>query len=256
MKLSHAGVIIGAVLVILLVLAAIFADIVSGHDPIEQNIQNVLESPSSQHPLGTDRLGRDILSRVVYGLRTNLGVGALAMLIALVAGVFLGGVGALLELVAGSPGKAINNIVTIFARFLSAGPAILLLLVIAAVRVGGTVAVAVGIALVLIPGFIRVVGGAVLCRKDISAFESIGMIVAKASLNMALAVLLYSILGFIGLGMQPPAPELGVLVAEGRNFLRDMANAVVYPGLVLAVTVLSFNILGESLNSLLIRTKI
>ena len=252
MKLSQIGVIIGAILIVLLLIIAVLAGIISKNDPIQQSIQNTLEGPSAQHPFGTDRLGRDIFSRVLYGLRANLGVGALAVLIALVIGAILGGAGGLLELFAGTPGKAINNIITIFARFLSSGPSFLLLLAIAGSHISATVPITIGIALILIPGFIRIASGAVLCGKEMRATGIIGMVLAKISLSMALAVLAYSILGFFGLGMQPPMPELGAMVSEGRSYLRASPTSIIYPGLLLVVTVLSFNILGESLNSSLI----
>ena len=241
--LSKIGMIAGAVLVLLLIVTALLAGVLAEHGWEVQNFERQLEGPSQQHPFGTDRLGRDVYSRILHGLGTTLGAGALAMVMALAVGAILGAAAQWL-------GSVARSAVVCIARFISAGPGILLVFLIPAVRGPGAILItAVAIAIVLIPGFTRVFGGVVLCLKNADALGALGLIAAQMSLSMSMAVLAHAALGFIGLGTQPPTPELGALIAESRSFLRTHPNFVINPGLVLAFTAFAFNVLGESLNS-------
>ena len=247
-KSTKIGIIAGAVLVALLIVTILLSFTVTWEAVTSNNVSNRLSPPSQQHLFGTDNLGRDMLSRVIYGIRISLSMGVIATLIALAAGAILGAAKECL-------GKLVGTAVVCISRFLSAGPAILLIVIIpttfgqAPPFTAAGIAAASGIALVLIPGFIRVFGGVVLCIKNRDAKSTAGVIIARISRSIALAVLIYSALGFLGFGVPAPIPELGGLISASRDSLRNAPWLVVYPGLALTFIVLSLNILGESLNS-------
>ena len=243
--LSKIGVITGAVLIVMLTVTALFANILTEHNPIATNIQEQLSPPSRQHPYGTDNMGRDNQTRVFHGFRTTLGASSLSVLTALILGGALG-------LLAGGCGSTIYRAIILLARFLSAGPGILLILAIAYRWGSPALHMALGIPIVLIPGFIRVFSGLMLCKKDNNAKKLFGVVIAQISLGMAMAVLVCAGLGFIGLGAQPPTPEFGTMLASGIMYFRNAPWLVAYPGFALAVAALSFCILGESLNALLL----
>ena len=237
-SLSIAGIIISSLLILLLIITALFAGILTGYDPILQNLQDRFSPPSSQHLFGADSFGRDVLTRVLYGFRSSLGVGALSILIALI-------IGALLGIAAGSTGSVIYSVIITAARFLSAGPGIILTILMA-VWSRSPLGCAIGIAIILIPGFIRVFSSIISYKK---AGDILLVIIAQMALSMALAVLLYAGLSYIGLGAQPPTAEPGLMIAHGIRYLRNGPHEAVIPGIALVLTALSFNILGESLNT-------
>ena len=245
------GLIVGAVLVLLMVFSAIFAGVLSGYDPIELSVEERLTPPSQRHPFGTDNLGRDIFSRIVYAFRVDLRVSALAVLISLIVGGIIGAV-------AGLVGGVVYKAVIYAARFIAAGPGILFAIAVVSIYYG-TVSAIIGIAVLLIPGFIRVVSGLVLCLKNDSANKDGSLpsallaILGRVSLSMALAMLVYAGFSFIGLGAHPPTPELGAIISEGRMYLRNAVHVAMYPGIALLISALSFNILGESLNAIAVR---
>jgi ABC-type dipeptide/oligopeptide/nickel transport system permease subunit len=253
-KLCVAGSIIGAVLVALLICAAIMADSLAGNDPLKQDFESVLSPPDKQHSFGTDRFGRDVKARVVYGLKEDLAVGAQAVVASLV-------IGGILGVLAGAIGGVADQVIVFFGRFLAAGPAILFAVVLALRGLSfadSTIYLSLGISVILLPGFIRTVRGITLAASDISAskirrvLSITGIIAARLSISMTLAVLVYTGFSFIGLGAQPPLPELGLMLSDARNLLGgDYAHLYIYPGLTLIFTALSFSILGESLGSLL-----
>ena len=274
--LSIIGVVVGAIMVLSLIFVALFANTLAKHDPYRTNIadrlllppqQNSFDIGSQQYPFGTDNLGRDVQAVVFHGLGTTLVTSSLAVAISLVAGAFLGIGSALLEMIAGEVGAVVKKTVIYLARFLSAGPGILLAFAVAAMytEADRTLIIAAGIAIVLTPGFIRLFSGLALCIKDNNAIKSLLTIIGRTSLNMGLAVLLYSGFSFIGMGMPIPTPELGSMVAVGRDFMRHApyshapylyaTHMVVYPGLAIAALALSFNILGESLNSIALTSR-
>ena len=257
-NLSIIGSIAGALLVAFLICVALFADSFSGYDPHMQNFEDRMSAPSRQHTFGTDNLGRDVLSRVIHGIRDDVLVAAQAALIALVAGGVLGAV-------AGLVGGITDKAIVFFGRFLASGPAILLTIVLAMRNLafaGETVGLlTVGIVFMLIPGFIRVVRGIVLGSADAGdnivkrALTIAGLAAARLFLSLAAAVLVYSGLCFLGLGALPPSPELGAAIKSGRNMMSSASYLTVFPSLALVLTTLSFGILGESLTALLQRTE-
>ena len=250
MKFQKICVIVGVVLIALLVIIALFASYLTKYDPDLVNNEKRLSPPSKQYPFGTDNLGRDIETRLFYGLRTSLLVSTIAVIVAMIHGGLWGLVGALLERYNGKFGKEFNKAVILYARFLSAGPGVLLTLAIASRKVGSTGYFAIAVSFALVPGFIRVIGGVIMRIKD-SPKNVVMAIIAQISLSLALALLLSAAISFIGFGTQRPALDLGVLVSEGRNFIREFTHLIVYPGLALFITALAFNVLGESLTATL-----
>jgi len=250
-KISTIGTIAGAVLVLLLILAACFADALTNHDPIEMSIADRLSPPSSTYPFGTDNMGRDIQTRIVYGLRTNIGVGALAALMALI-------VGGMLGVAAGLLGGMTNKAVVCLARFLAAGPGVLLVFVVLPAIGFSSFNSAIAISILLVPSFIHVIRGVVLFLSDTGssedkrALKALGAVAARISSSVALAMLVMAGLGYLGIGAQPPTPELGAMFAAGREFFRTATHLVTYPGLALFVSVIPFHLLGGSLNRLLL----
>ena len=244
---AKTGMLIGAILVVLLVFIALFAGVLTEYDSTVTNTQSFFDPPSWQYPFGTDRMGGGVLTRVFHGIGTNLKISFLSMLISLIIGVFLGSVTELL-------GKWVNTAVayTYFARFLSSGPGIILALLMAYHFAGSSGMAALGIAIALLPGFIRIINSVFFQIKEKDFKRAFGMIAAQASLSIALASLLYATLGFLGLGAQSPTQELGSLISEGSRFIRIAPHVVVYPGIALAIIALSFNVLGESLNSIVL----
>jgi peptide/nickel transport system permease protein len=248
--LSAAGAIIGGILIALMVFAAVYASTLNTSDPITANIPARFSPPSEQFPFGTDGLGRDMQARVLHGSRTTLQVSAGAVLISLVAG----GVLAAIAGTAAGVGRAVACI----TRLLAAGPGLLLAVLVIAAFGQSTLNLTIAVSIALIPGFARLFEGIVLSLADADSNKNgrelriVGAIIARFSLNMALAMLLCGALSFIGMGVPAPTPELGGLIGGSREFLRVAPHLIVYPGFYLTISILAFNIFGESLNSLLL----
>ena len=249
MKINK-GAIVGAVMVTIVILATLISSIAySLEDATVSNISSRFYEPSSQHSFGTDSMGRDVQVRVLYGLRYSLGGGAVAVLIALVVGACVGSVGAFLGASAGWIGSVSNKMAICLARFLATGPAILLAFSSVVVLGQGFTNTAIAVSIVLIPGYIRTFGGAVASMKNNDAKTALLMVVAQISLSMSLAMLGIAALSFLGFGVQPPLPEIGAMIAGGREYARVAPWLLTYPGLALFILALSFNILGNGLNA-------
>ncbi len=258
------GGIIGGGYLISLIFAAAAAPLLSPYDPIKMSPTEALQSPSWEHLAGTDRLGRDIMTRILYGTRISLQMGVISVGIALLFGGLLG-------LIAGYFGGWIDNATMFLTNILLALPGILLALVIlAALGPGlGNVMIAVGIS--TIPNYIRVVRGSVLSAKEsdyIEAARAIGStntriifyhiapnimapVIVLTTLGFATAVLIGASVSYLGLGASPPTPEWGVMVSEGRNHLQRAWWLSTMPGLAIMFTVIAYNLLGDSLRDAL-----
>ncbi len=256
--------IVGGILLFLIALSAIFAPILTPHNPIEQNMRNRLQPPSSENLLGTDNFGRDILTRILYGGRISLRIGFISVGIAILFGCTLG-------ILSGFYGGWIDNVIMRFIDIMLALPGFLLALAIVA-ALGATinnVMIAVGIS--YIPVFARLMRSAVLSviEKDyVSAARGIGgndfqiifkhiipnsinPIVVQATLAMAGSILSAAGLSFLGLGAQPPTPEWGSMIASTRQFIRLSHYPVTFSGIAIVVTVLSLNLFGDGLRDAL-----
>jgi glutathione transport system permease protein len=252
-------------LLLLLVLAAIFAPLVAPYDPTTPDYNNLLAGPSLLHLCGTDAYGRDIFSRIIWGGRISLSVGFLS--------VTLGGiVGTALGLLSGYAGGLVDGIIMRLCDVLFAFPGILLAIgVVAVLGTGGIDNVIYAIAVFSVPVFARLVRGSTLALKQtlyVQAARTIGVrtpvllarhilpgtlpsVIVYFSLRIGTSILTAASLSFIGLGAQPPSPEWGAMLADGRSYLGVADQITLFPGIAIFITVLAFNLLGDGLRDAL-----
>ncbi|MGW8115187.1 ABC transporter permease [Caproicibacterium sp. NSD3] len=257
---------VGLFTVILLILVAIFAGQIADYNnvAIKQNVAIRLQAPSTNHWCGTDEFGRDVFVRLVYGTRISLLVGVIAVCIALATGGTLGAI-------AGYFGGVVDNtIMRVMDIFLSI-PILLLAIMIVSALGTSMLNLMIAIGLASMPTFARVVRASVLSVKDqefVEAAKAIGAknghilvhhiipnclspIIVQATLRVATAILSTASLSFIGLGIQPPAPEWGSMLASGRAYIRNAPHIVIIPGLLIMITILALNLLGDGLRDAL-----
>lgn len=248
----------------LVLLAVTLGPMLSPHDPLEMVPGQRFLPPSREHPAGTDLFGRDVLARVLVGGRLSLGIGAMAVLIATLPGIGLG-------LFAGYYGGWVDRLVGWLVNVMLSFPAVLLALTIVAALGTGTLNVVIAVGVAAIPTYTRLVRGQVLsARRQPYVRAAIvvgnrplriilrhilpnvfGPIVVLATLDVGWAILNASALSFLGLGVQPPTAEWGLMLNEGRGFLRDAPWVTTAPGLAIASTVLAVNLLGDALRDVL-----
>lgn len=254
----------GAVIVLLLVLAGIFAPLLTPFDPVRQDLRSVLQAPSSTHLLGTDNLGRDVLARILYGARLTLFIGAFAVGVGLLFGVPLGIISGYYRGLADQVIQRLMDLMLSFTSFLLA------LTLVALLGVGLTnVIIAVGIA--TIPRFARLVRSSVLSLREVTYIEAsqalgahdgrvlwkhilpnaLAPVIVQATLSMGSTILTAAGLGFLGLGVQPPTPEWGAMLGEGRNYIFSQPSVTTFPGLAIFLAVVGFNLLGDGLRDAL-----
>ncbi len=252
--------VIGTTLTLLVLAMALLANRIAPYDPTELNARHRLEAPSADFRFGTDRLGRDVLSRVVYGARSSLGIAASSVALSLVLGSVLG-------LLAGYFGGGLDLVIGRVMDVLFSFPALLLAIAIAAMLGPGVRNAALAIAVVYTPLFARVIRGPVISERHrdyVQAARVIGAshaaiiyrhilpnvvspIIIQASAALSAAILIEAALSYVGLGTQPPAPSWGTMLSEGRTFLETAPWMSIFPGLAIALTVLAFNLLGDGL---------
>lgn len=251
---------IGAGIVLLLVIAAAFPAQLAPYNPYTTESQARGEGPSWKHPLGRDEVGRDILSRLIYGTRVALLVGLGATTLSGLAGVLVG-------VVAGYFGHRVDMVLSRLVDTFMAIPDLILIMVFVAL-IGPNLANAMlGIVITMWTQYARLVRAEVMALREqefITAARAVGIktprillrhllpnvmgpVVVLATLNIATAILLESSLSFIGLGVQPPEPSWGLMLATGRAYILRFPHLVTFPGLAIALTVLAFNFLGEGL---------
>ncbi|HIQ05669.1 MAG TPA: ABC transporter permease [Anaerolineae bacterium] len=256
---------VGLLVVLFTVIVGVGAPIVDPYDPtIDSNLAESRHPPSLQHPFGTDRLGRDVLRRIVHGTRISLTIGVLVVFAS-------GAIGTILGLVAGYFGGMADTIIMRLMDVLLAFPAILLAIAIVAVRGPGLTNTMIAVSVVGVPGYSRVVRSMVLSIRErdyIEAARMVGVsdlrimfrhilpnslspIIVQATLGVGGAILFAAALGFLGLGAQPPSPEWGAMIGDGIPFLRQSPHMVFFPGIAIMLTVLGFNLLGDGLRDAL-----
>jgi ABC-type dipeptide/oligopeptide/nickel transport system permease subunit len=253
---------IGTIVVGLLIFMAVAAPLISRHDPVSIDLVRSLEGPSPTHWFGTDIQGRDVFARLVYGARVSLTVGIASQMIALTLGIILG-------LVAGYYGKWIDEIVMRLADVTLAFPTLLLLIALVAALQPSLTIVFLVIGLVGWAGMARLVRGQVLVVREMEYVQAeralgaadlriiarhvlpgvIAPVVIASTLGIAGAIMAESSLSFLGLGVQPPTPSWGSMIADGRDLyqLRTAPWTSVAPGLAIGAAVLGFNLLGDAL---------
>jgi peptide/nickel transport system permease protein len=255
---------IGAVALVVIFLAAIFADQVSPYAPNQQFLRNRLQPPSAEHWLGTDHFGRDVMSRIIHGGRVSLQVGFISVAIALA-------VGGLMGLVSGFYGGRIDSVSSWIVDVLLALPAFLLALAIVAALGPSLVNVMIAVGVANIPQFARIARSAVLTVREmdyVTAAQAVGSrdarimfkhvvpnalgpIIVQVTLSLAGAILAAAGLSFLGLGAQPPTAEWGSMLNSARPYIRDAHWAVTFPGLAIMITVLALNMVGDGLRDAL-----
>ncbi len=254
----------GLAIVSLFLIAALVAPYVAPHDPLQRSLREALNGPSWEAPFGRDELGRDVLSRVIFGARISLTIGLVSV-----------GIGALIGVPVGAAsgyfGGTVDLLVQRLVDIMLAFPGILLaIIVVSTLGVGLTNAmIAVGIG--TIPTYIRLVRGSVLSIKEydyISAARAVGAgdlriifrhvlpnsmgpIVVQSTLQFGVAILWAAGLGFLGLGAQRPTPEWGAMLANSRMYIRVAPHATIFPGMAILFSVLGFNLFGDGLRDAL-----
>ena len=254
----------GLVIISLLVLAAIFAPLIMPYQYDKADMKNTFQSPGREHLFGTDDLGRDIFSRLIYGARYSLALGILSTLIAAAIGTAVGAV-------AGYYGNKTDNILMRLLDIIQAIPALLLCIMISAAFGSGFVNTIIAIALSSAPGFSRMARASVLNIRNLDYIEAatsincsnfriiirhllpnaLSPLIVQATMGVANAILFAASLSFIGLGVQPPTPEWGSMLSAGRDFIRRYSYMVISPGVCIMLAVLSLNILGDGLRDAL-----
>jgi peptide/nickel transport system permease protein len=261
--------VVGAAIVVLLVFVAIFADALAPLSPTENDQTKTFLAPSSAHPLGTDQLGRDMLSRVIYGTRISILVGVSSVLLALFVGVPLG-------MIAGYYGGHVDTALMRVMELILAFPIYLLAIILMvmftpAAGLIGTMKVTGAIAIVRIPIYARLVRGSVLSIKEkeyVEACRALGLraprillrhvlpnclapIIVTTTLGIATAIIVEATLSFLGLGTQPPTPSWGWDLKANVAFIQANPWLALFPGLAIFVTVLGFNLFGDGLRDAL-----
>ncbi|MNC24904.1 Glutathione transport system permease protein GsiD [compost metagenome] len=255
---------LGLCIIVFFVLIALLAPLIAPYGFKEQELVNRLKAPSAGHWFGTDDLGRDMFTRIIYGARISLWVGFFAVIGSIIAGTFLG-------ILAGFYGKWIDMLISRLFDILLAFPSILLAIAIVAILGPSLQNALYAIAIVNIPTYGRLVRAKVLSLKSeeyITAARAIGMtntrillthilpnsltpIIVQGTLGIATAIIEAAALGFLGLGAQPPDPEWGKMLSDSRQFIQKAPWTVVFPGLSIMLTVLGFNLVGDGLRDVL-----
>jgi peptide/nickel transport system permease protein len=255
---------VSAVVLIAVTLVAVVGPFVSPYDPLDQDLANNYAKPSVEHPLGTDDLGRDTLSRLTYGARISLGISLSSVGLGVIMGTFLG-------LIAAYYRGWLDTVIMRFMDFLLALPGILLAIAIVAVLGKGILNTIIAVAIFTVPTFARLVRGSALSIQELDYIEAtralgasdhriifkhivpnaLTPIVVQATLSLGTAILISSGLSFLGLGVQPPHPEWGAMLSKGRELIRTTPVAAVAPGVSITLVVLSFSMLGDGLRDAL-----
>jgi len=262
--LRNGLVVFGVGIVAAMLALAALADVVAPYDPTEMKMIDALKAPSVAHPFGTDRFGRDVLSRTIHGSRIALGVAVSSIAIAFVTGTALGLVAGY---VGGWPDLAIGRLMDVLFSF----PTLILAIAIAAMLGPGLNNAVLAIAVVYAPLFSRVARGPVIAereREHVLAALGLGAgtarivvrhilpnvlapLIVQGSVSLAFAILTEASLSYLGLGTQPPDPSWGTMLNEGRSYLETAPWMSVFPGLAIMLAVLGFNLLGDGLRAVL-----
>ncbi len=257
---SNTAVLTAVILLALLVLMAIAGPFLVSYDPEAADLNALKQPPGGQHLLGTDSIGRDILSRLVSGARISLSVGILASVLSLAIGIFFG-------LIAGYFGGKTDAVLSQFFDIFLAFPSLLLAIGISAVMPPGLASAMLAITLVGWAGFARLVRGITLSLKEQTYVEAslalgatpsrilyrhilpnaLPLLLVAGSLRVGGFILLEAALSFLGLGVQPPTPTWGSMISLSRAYVNSAPWMVIFPGLAISITVISFNIIGDFL---------
>ena len=254
----------GLAAVLIGVILALAAHVVAPYDPVAMDLAVSRQPPSAQHLLGTDELGRDILSRIIYGFRVSLTIGLVSTSIGLVFGLLVGAP-------AGYSGGALDMLLMRAVDVLMSFPTILVAIIVVTILGPGLYNAMVAVGVAQVPLYSRLVRSLVLKLKNedyVLAARSLGAkhgriislhilpnclspLIVQATLNIASAILSAAALGFLGLGAPAPIPEWGTMLSKGRLYMRVSPHISIFPGLAIMVTVLAFNLVGDGLRDAL-----
>jgi peptide/nickel transport system permease protein len=257
---KHRMALIGLILLGVLLFVGIFAPFLAPRDPYQMEFGGTMLTPSLAHPMGTDHLGRDLLSRVIYGTRVSLLVGLGSVIIAAI-------VGGLAGLFAGYFGRLVDVVIMRILDVVWAFPPALLALALVAVWGPSLTTVIFSIGVVSIPQYARIVRASVLSVREkdyILAATASGIgrvsimfthvlpnvlapLIVVATLGIATSIMIEAILSFLGLGMQPPASSWGLMISEGQKYIRTFPYYSLFPGIMIMITVFAFNAFGDGL---------
>lgn len=256
---------LGTLIVLVFILTAVLAPLLAPYHPINDgSLVERLQAPSASHLLGTDSQGRDILSRIIYGARVSVQVGIISVGIALVIGTLMG-------MVAGFYGGWVDNLMMRLVDIMLAFPSVLLAIAITAVLGPELKNAMLAIGVVNIPAFARIVRSTVLSVKAMEYVEaaraigatdvriifrhvlpnSMAPLIVQTTLSIGTAILDAAALSFLGLGAQPPTPEWGAMLSDGRSYLQKAPWVMFFPGMAIMLVVLGFNLLGDGLRDAL-----
>ena len=261
---QNSSAVIGFVVAVLLALMAIFAPLIAPYPYAKQDLSHTRAAPSAQHFFGTDELGRDVFSRIVWGSRFSLSIGVLAVLISSLVGMLLGAI-------AGYFGRVVDDIIMRLMDLLQSIPGILLVITISVVLGPGLFNTLLALSIGGIPMSCRLTRAAVLGVRHQEYLEaatsinaSTGRIIVKhvlpnsfspllvsSTMSIGNVIMMAAMLSFIGLGVQPPTPEWGSMIAGGRSLIRTCPWMVTFPGIFIMFTVLALNLLGDGLRDAL-----
>ena len=256
--------VIGAILLLGIILSCICAPLLTSYDYAVQDLANAYRWPTKEHIFGTDEFGRDIFCRVLYGGRISLTIGFVAVGVAVI-------VGGLLGALAGYYGKVADNIIMRCMDLLMSIPQLLLAIAITATLGSSMVNLMIAVGITTVPAYARIVRASVLSLRDqefIEAARAVGMsnikiiirhilpnclapIIVQTTISVAIAILTAAALSFIGIGLPAPTPEWGAMLTTGRYYIRDSSYMTLFPGLALAGTLFSLNVLGDGLRDAL-----
>lgn len=262
--LGRGLVVFGLIIILIIVVLAIFPSQIAPYDPLETNLREARLQPNADHWLGTDQLGRDTMSRLIYGARIALIVGGLVCTIA-------GGIGVVLGAISGYFGSVLGAVIMRLMDTLMTVPLMILALAIAALLGGGLKNVVIALGVGLIPGYARMMASQVLVAKEtdyVMAGRSMGAsnarllirhivpncfspILVMVTMMMGTTILAEAGLSFIGIGITPPTPAWGSMVTDGRNYLLTNPVLSIAPGVAIMLLVFSFNMVGDGLRDAL-----
>jgi ABC-type dipeptide/oligopeptide/nickel transport system permease subunit len=262
--LSRGVVIFGVIAIVVFLLAAIFAPVISPYDPYDQILDDVLQQPNNKHILGTDSLGRDTLSRIIFGTRITFLVGVGTVVIAASLGTVIG-------LIAGYFGGWVFTVIMRCTDGIMAIPPLMLALVVATLLGTGVRGVMIAVSFALLPGYVRLICGQVLSVKEneyVMAAHSVGVgkigimfrhilpnclspLIVQMTMMMGLAILTEASLSFLGLGIKPPSAAWGSMVYDGYKYLVMRPILSIAPGLAIMLIVFAFNMVGDGLRDAL-----
>ncbi|NJL59537.1 MAG: ABC transporter permease [Desulfobacteraceae bacterium] len=256
--------IIGMVIIFFLMIVAVLAPYIAPYHPLELDMKERLLSPSLRHPMGTDSVGRDVLSRIIHGTRISLLIAVIVVITETVVGVLVG-------TAAGYLGRTVDEILMRLVDILMAFPGIILSMAIMGIMGTSLINLIISMTSVGWVRYARVFRGEILSVKQEMFIESaravgcsrmrivirhilpntISPIIVLATMNMGAVIISIAGLGFLGLGVQPPTPEWGIMLSEGKPFMESACHLMIFPGLMIMLTVMAFNFLGDGLRDIL-----